>query len=54
MKIAETKYKRKKQFTNTKKEKKKLEEKPEWFDKEIKQTKASDEEIKELEELLKI
>lgn len=54
MKIAETEYKRKKQFTNTKKEKKKLEEKPEWFDKEIKQTKASDEEIKELEELLKI
>lgn len=53
MKIAETEYKRKKQFTNTKKEKKKLEEKPEWFDKEIKQTKASDEEIKELEELLK-
>jgi replication initiation and membrane attachment protein len=53
MKIAETEYKRKKQF-NVKKEKKILEEKPEWFDKEIEQTKASDEEIKELEELLKV
>lgn len=48
MKLAEKEYKsRKLNKTKT------IEKKPEWFDKEIKANKASDEEIKEMEELLK-
>lgn len=52
MKIAEDEYKKKKSYT--KKQSKILEEKPEWFNKTIEETKATDEEIKELEELLNI
>lgn len=48
MKIAEEEYKRKKQI---KKPIKKLEEKPVWLDKETKAEQASEEEIKEIEEL---
>lgn len=48
MKLAEKEYKSRKSKTA-----KKVEEKPEWFDKEIKSNKASEEEIKEMEELLK-
>ena len=50
MKLAEKEYKNKK--TNVKTSKL-TEEKPEWFDKEIKKNKASEAEIKEMEELLK-
>ena len=48
MKLAEKEYKSRK-IKNTKV----IEEKPEWFDKEIKTNKASDAEMKEMEELLK-
>lgn len=48
MKLAEKEYKSRK-IKNVKV----IEEKPEWFDKEIKTNKASDDEIKEMEELLK-
>lgn len=51
MKLAEKEYKsRKKEIpTNSKK----IEEKPIWFDKEISENKASEEEIKEMQDLLK-
>ena len=50
MKLAEKEYKNKK---TTLKTNKLTEEKPEWFDKEIKKNKASEAEMKEMEELLK-
>lgn len=50
MKLAEKEYKtRKKEIPNSKK----IEEKPIWFDKEISDNKASEEEIKEMQDLLK-
>lgn len=50
MKLAEKEYKsRKKEIPNSKK----IEEKPIWFDKEINDNKASEEEIKEMQDLLK-
>lgn len=50
MEYAEKEYKKSK---NVKKTTKKIEEKPEWFNKNIDEAKATDEEIKEMEELLK-
>lgn len=51
MKLAEKEYKsRKKEIPTTSK---KIEEKPIWFDKEISENKASEEEIKEMQDLLK-
>ena len=50
MKLAEKEYKNKKNLPKTNKV---IEEKPEWFDKEIKGNKASADEIREMEELLK-
>ena len=47
MKLAEKEYK------SRKLSKPSIEEKPEWLDKEIKSNKASEEEMKEMEELLK-
>ena len=52
MKIAEKEYQTRKTI-KTKKEPKYIEEKPEWFDKEIQKGEASPEEIKMMEELLK-
>lgn len=49
MNLAEKEYKSKKNYA---KKEKKLEVKPEWFDKEITEVKASDEEIEELERIL--
>lgn len=50
MNIAEAEYKKKKKTTVTKK---KVVETPDWFDKDIKENKATEEEIKELEEYMK-
>ena len=49
MEFAEKEYKKTK---NNNKQLKKKEEKPEWFNKEIKEEKASEEEINEISELL--
>ena len=50
MDFAEKEYKKSK---NNKKVSKKVEAKPEWFGKNITESKATDEEIKEMKELLK-
>ena len=49
MEISLKEYKGSKQY-----KKPKIEEKPDWFDKDIEENKASEDEIKELEELLNI
>lgn len=51
MNIAEAEYKKKKKVTQV--SKKKVVETPEWFNKEIKENKATEEEIRELEEYMK-
>ena len=51
MNIAEAEYKKKKKVSTT--TKKKVVETPDWFDKDIKENKATEEEIRELEEYMK-
>lgn len=53
MLLAEKEYKNKQKYQKTKKIGKMVEEKPEWFDKEIKKDRATDKEVEEMEELLK-
>lgn len=52
MALAGKEYKKKSQFTTKKKQTKKLEEKPEWFDKNIEKEKATAEEIAEMDAIL--